>query len=92
MPARVLILYVCIQDTVAVSRAIPHYVDLDPSFGRTPECRFLFDISKAMEDGDEERYKFLKESFHQIHQLSEVRLSLLAAGLKRLRDAEDNFA
>ncbi|KAL8792352.1 MAG: hypothetical protein Q9195_005055 [Heterodermia aff. obscurata] len=83
--------HVATGDTVALSRAIQHYVNLENSFSRTPECRFLSDLSKVMEDGDEERYQFLWDSFDSIYQLPGWKTKLLEEGKKHL-EGGDNFA
>ena len=75
-----------------MSRAINHYVDLEHSFGRSRECRFLFDILKAMEDGDEEQYKFFNQSFNNVFPLLPWKKDLLAVGLEHMKAAADDFS
>lgn len=45
-----------------------------------------------MEDGDEEQFKVVKDLYKRTGNIPPEQEILIDEGLKRLRDAEDNFA
>ena len=87
-----LIFLVHLQDTVALSRALKKYADMDYSFGNSKEGRLLFEISKAMEDGDGERFQSLSQDYRDKWGLPEWKQALLAKGFVQLKSAEDDFS
>ena len=75
-----------------MSRAIHHYVDADNSFGKSRECRFLFDLSKAMENGDDVQFKHLQGLYEKAGELPPPQRALLEEGVRRLREAGEDFS
>ena len=45
-----------------------------------------------MENGDDERYIFLRDSFNDIYRLPNWKMNLLNEGLERMKAAGDDFS
>ena len=52
----------------------------------------MFDLSKAMEDGDADQFKVIRDSYKRTGNIPPEQERLIDEGLKRLEEAEESFA
>lgn len=73
----------CKGDIVAITNSLERYQDLDPTFSRTREYRFLADLATAVEEEDVARFTAAVREFDSITRLDPWKTSLLL----RVKDA-----
>lgn len=90
----ILTYHVQFQDTVALSRALKKYCDMDYSFSSSREGRFLIDLSQALDAGDEHRYMDLCNHFDSmtLPPLPGWKKNMLVKGHLKIKGGEDDFS
>lgn len=80
------------NDTVATTRAIESYRDLDPAFTQTREHQLLVDLSEAVEEGDGENFADKLFQFDQMSKLDKWKTTLLLRVKEQIQAADEDFA
>ncbi|CAL0328328.1 unnamed protein product [Lupinus luteus] len=67
----------CIGDSVATFNALEHYQDLDPTFSRTHEYKFLADLAASIDEEDVAKFTRVVHEFNKITPLDSWKSTLL---------------
>ncbi|CAK7343674.1 unnamed protein product [Dovyalis caffra] len=67
----------CRGDVVAVTNALERYEDLDPTFSRTREYKFLSDLATAIDEEDVAKFTSIVKEFDSITKLDSWKATLL---------------
>ncbi|KAK3020883.1 hypothetical protein RJ639_047195 [Escallonia herrerae] len=73
----------CKGDVVAITNALDVYQDLDPTFSRTREFKFLANLAAAVDEEDVAKFTDVVKEFDSISHLDALRTTLLL----RVKDA-----
>ncbi|KAL3536587.1 hypothetical protein ACH5RR_005048 [Cinchona calisaya] len=73
---------------VATTNALEKYQDLDPTFSRTREYRFLADLAAAVDEGDVEKFTNVVKEFDSLTPLDAWKTTLLLRMKKALKAKE----
>ncbi|CAL1378536.1 unnamed protein product [Linum trigynum] len=78
----------CRGDVVAITNALERYEDLDPTFSRTREFRFLSDLATAMDEEDVDKFTSIVKEFDSMSKLDSWKVTLLLKVKQTLKDKE----
>ncbi|KAK7287184.1 hypothetical protein RIF29_00287 [Crotalaria pallida] len=67
----------CQEDIVAISNSLEHYQDLDPTFSKTHEYRFLADLAASIEEEDAAKFTRVVDEFNKMTPLDSWKSTLL---------------
>ncbi|KAL8964009.1 MAG: hypothetical protein Q9183_004777, partial [Haloplaca sp. 2 TL-2023] len=79
-------------DTVATSRALESYRDLDPTFPSTREHQLLVDLAEAVEQGDQEMFADKLYSYDQLSKLDKWKTTLLLRVKESIEEKGEDFS
>lgn len=79
-------------DSVATSRALEKYRDMDPQFATQREHMLLVDLSEAIEAKSQEQFTDKLFQFDQINKLDKWKTTLLVRIKDTIEEADDEFA
>ncbi|KAF3448013.1 hypothetical protein FNV43_RR08721 [Rhamnella rubrinervis] len=78
----------CRGDVVAISNSLDRYQDLDPTFSRTREYKFLADLASAIDEEDVEKFTGVSKEFDSITPLDSWKTTLLLRVKEALKAKE----
>lgn len=67
----------CRNDVVAIANALERYEDLDPTFPRTREYKFLSDLATAIDEEDVPKFSGIVKEFDSIIKLDSWKVTIL---------------
>ncbi|KAL8657922.1 MAG: hypothetical protein Q9226_001447 [Calogaya cf. arnoldii] len=79
-------------DTVATSRALESYRDLDPTFPSTREHQLLVDLAEAVEQGDQEVFAEKLFQYDQLSKLDKWKTTLLLRVKEGIEEKGEDFS
>ncbi|KAL8901442.1 MAG: hypothetical protein Q9205_004314 [Flavoplaca limonia] len=79
-------------DTVATSRALESYRDLDPTFPSTREHQLLVDLAEAVEQGDQEVFAEKLFQYDQLSKLDKWKTTLLLRIKEGIEEKGEDFS
>ncbi|KAL8856167.1 MAG: hypothetical protein Q9178_007205 [Gyalolechia marmorata] len=79
-------------DTVAISRALDSYRDLDPTFPSTREHQLLVDLAEAVEQGDQEVFADKLFQYDQLSKLDKWKTTLLLRVKEGIEEKGEDFS
>ncbi|KAL8679495.1 MAG: hypothetical protein Q9186_004218 [Xanthomendoza sp. 1 TL-2023] len=79
-------------DTVATSRALETYRDLDPTFPSTREHQLLVDLAEAVEQGDQEMFADKLFQYDQLSKLDKWKTTLLLRIMEGIEEKGEDFS
>ncbi|KAI4126535.1 MAG: hypothetical protein LQ338_003691 [Usnochroma carphineum] len=79
-------------DTVATSRALDSYRDLDPTFSSTREHQLLVDLAEAVEQGDQEMFADKLFQYDQLSKLDKWKTTLLLRVKEGIEEKGEDFS
>ncbi|KAI4251867.1 MAG: hypothetical protein L6R42_008206, partial [Xanthoria sp. 1 TBL-2021] len=79
-------------DTVATSRALESYRDLDPTFSSTREHQLLVDLAEAVEQGDQEVFAEKLFQYDQLSKLDKWKTTLLLRVKEGIEEKGEDFS
>ncbi|MCJ1472055.1 vesicular-fusion protein S17 [Lambiella insularis] len=79
-------------DTVATSRALESYRDLDPSFPSTREHQLLVDLAEAVEQGDQEVFADKLFQYDQFSKLDKWKTTILLRVKNGIEEKGEDFS
>ncbi|KAL8708551.1 MAG: hypothetical protein Q9220_006604 [cf. Caloplaca sp. 1 TL-2023] len=79
-------------DTVATSRALESYRDLDPTFPSTREHQLLVDLAEAVEQGDQEMFADKLFQYDQLSKLDKWKTTLLLKVKEGIEEKGEDFS
>ncbi|KAL8734723.1 MAG: hypothetical protein Q9181_003112 [Wetmoreana brouardii] len=79
-------------DTVATSRALESYRDLDPTFPSTREHQLLVDLAEAVEQGDQEAFADKLFQYDQLSKLDKWKTTLLLRVKEGIEEKGEDFS
>ncbi|CEJ80504.1 Putative Vesicular-fusion protein sec17 [[Torrubiella] hemipterigena] len=79
-------------DSVATSRALEKYRDMDPQFATQREHMLLVDLSEAIDAKSQEQFTDKLFQFDQINKLDKWKTTLLVRIKDTIEEADDEFA
>ncbi|KAI4241808.1 MAG: hypothetical protein L6R40_004354 [Gallowayella cf. fulva] len=79
-------------DTVATSRALESYRDLDPTFPSTREHQLLVDLAEAVEQGDQEVFADKLFQYDQLSKLDKWKTTLLLRVKEGIEEKGEDFS
>ncbi|KAL8736425.1 MAG: hypothetical protein Q9166_000217 [cf. Caloplaca sp. 2 TL-2023] len=79
-------------DTVATSRALDSYRDLDPTFPSTREHQLLVDLAEAVEQGDQEMFADKLFQYDQLSKLDKWKTTLLLRVKEGIEEKGEDFS
>lgn len=78
----------CRGDVVAITNALEQYENLDPTFSRTREYRFLSDLATAIDEEDVPKLTSIIKEFDSISKLDSWKVTLLLKVKNALKSRE----
>ncbi|KAM7526562.1 hypothetical protein LguiA_016464 [Lonicera macranthoides] len=78
----------CKGDVVAITNALERYQDLDPTFSRTRECKFLADLACAIDEEDVAKFTEVVKEFDSMTCLDAWKTTLLLKVKEALKEKE----
>ncbi|KAL9028054.1 MAG: hypothetical protein Q9196_003518 [Gyalolechia fulgens] len=79
-------------DTVAISRALDTYRDLDPTFQSTREHQLLVDLAEAVDQGDQDAYADKLFQYDQLSKLDKWKTTLLLRVKENIEEKGEDFS
>lgn len=79
-------------DLVATQRALEQYMELDPAFAQTRECKLLHDLKEAVEQGDQEGFSDKLFQFDQMSKLDKWKTKILLRVKDAIEKDEEDFS
>ncbi|KAL9004834.1 MAG: hypothetical protein Q9188_002352 [Gyalolechia gomerana] len=79
-------------DTVAISRALDTYRDLDPTFQSTREHQLLVDLAEAVEQGDQDAFADKLFQYDQLSKLDKWKTTLLLRVKEGIEEKGEDFS
>ncbi|XP_024935131.3 alpha-soluble NSF attachment protein-like [Ziziphus jujuba] len=78
----------CRGDVVAITNSLEKYQDLDPTFSRTREYKFLADLASAIDEEDVAKFSGIAKEFDSISPLDSWKTTLLVKVKEALKAKE----
>jgi alpha-soluble NSF attachment protein len=84
--------HLAVGDMVAMNRALDMYRDLDPTFATTREHQLLFDLSEAVQAGDQEAFADKLFQYDQMSKLDKWKTTILLEIKNNIQEQGEDFS
>jgi len=79
-------------DSIATSRALESYTELDNTFSSTREYKLLIDLAETVEAGDQEAFSDKLFQFDQVSKLDKWKTKILLRVKEKIENQEEDFS